>query len=94
MHAAAIIKAMEKGDAFLADRVYSGVPAGEFGREQEIGIGPMSGVSNVRYWCRKRDVEPSEALTRAILAKAKEGKRLMTDEEILAVIDTVQAETP
>ncbi len=94
VHAAAIIKAMEKGDAFLADRVYSGVPAGEFGREQEIGIGPMSGVSNVRYWCRKRDVEPSEALTRAILAKAKEGKRLMTDEEILAVIDTVQAETP
>jgi len=93
VHAAAIIKAMEKGDAFLADRVYSGVPAGEFGREQEIGIGPMSGVSNVRYWCRKRDVDPSEPLTRAILAKAKEGKRLMTDEEIFAVVEAVRGES-
>ncbi|MCZ7686875.1 MAG: LeuA family protein [Sandaracinaceae bacterium] len=91
VHAAAIIKAMEKGDAFLADRVYSGVPAGEFGREQEIGIGPMSGVSNVRFWCRKRDIEPSDELTKAILAKAKEGKRLMTDAEILAVVEAHRA---
>jgi len=87
VHAAAIIKAMEKGDAFLADHVYSGVPAGDFGREQEIGIGPMSGISNVRYWCRKRDIEPTEAITKAILAKAKESKRLMTDAEIHAVIE-------
>lgn len=91
VHAAAIIKAMEKGDSFLADRVYSGVPAGAFGREQEIGIGPMSGVSNVRFWCRKRDIEPSDELTKAILAKAKEGKRLMTDAEILAVVDAHSA---
>lgn len=92
VHAAAIIKAMETGDADLADRVYSGVPAGDFGREQEICIGPMSGVSNVRYWCRKRDVEPTDELTQAILAKAKEGKRLMTDAEVFAVVDAVQAE--
>lgn len=91
VHAAAIIKAMEKGDSFLADRVYSGVPAGAFGREQEIGIGPMSGVSNVRFWCRKRDIESSDELTKAILAKAKEGKRLMTDAEILAVVDAHSA---
>ncbi len=87
VHAAAIIKSMEKGDAYLADRVYSGVPAGELGREQEICIGPMSGVSNVRYWCRKRDIEPTDELAKAILAKAKEGKRLMTDEEVLAIIE-------
>ncbi len=92
VHAAAIIKAMEKGDAFLADRVYSGVPAGTFGREQEIGIGPMSGVSNVRFWCRKRDIEPSDELTKAILAKAKEGKRLMTDAEVYAVIEAHRSE--
>jgi 2-isopropylmalate synthase len=90
VHAAAIIKAMEKGEAALGDRVYSGVPAGEFGREQEICIGPMSGVSNVRYWCRKRDIEPEEDVTRAILAKAKEGKRLMTDDEVLLVISEVR----
>src|SRR6185436_8250881 len=50
VHAAAVIKAFRKGDAWLADRVYSGVPAGEFGREQRIRIGPMSGRSNVIWW--------------------------------------------
>ena len=58
VHAAAIIKAMQKGDAWLADRVYSGVPAGMFGRHQEIGIGFMSGASNVGYWLRQRGIEP------------------------------------
>jgi 2-isopropylmalate synthase len=86
VHAAAIIKAMEKGDAFLADRVYSGVPAAEFGREQEICIGPMSGISNVRFWCRKRDIEPTDDLVKAILTAAKNQKRLMTDAEIHAVV--------
>ncbi len=86
VHAAAIIKAIEKGDSFLADRVYSGVPAGEFGREQEICIGPMSGLSNVRYWCRKRDIEPTDDLAKAILATAKQSKRLMTDEEVFEVV--------
>jgi 2-isopropylmalate synthase len=43
VHAAAVIKAQRKGDHWLADRVYSGVPAHLFGREQAIEIGPMSG---------------------------------------------------
>jgi 2-isopropylmalate synthase len=81
---------MEKGDAYLGDRVYSGVPAGDFGREQDIGIGPMSGVSNVRYWCRQRDIEPTDDLAKAILARAKQGKRLMTDAEVLAVIEELR----
>jgi len=34
VHAAALVKALRKGDRWLADRVYSGVPAGMFGREQ------------------------------------------------------------
>ena len=55
VHAAAIVKAMQKGDVWLADRVYSGVPAGMFGRHQEIGIGFMSGASNVGYWLRQRE---------------------------------------
>ncbi len=86
VHAAAIIKSLEKGDRVLADKVYSGVPAGEFGREQEICIGPMSGVSNVKFWCRKRDIEPDDGLVKAILTKAKSGKRLMTDDEVRAVV--------
>ena len=67
VHAAAIAKAMQKGDEWLADRVYSGVPAGMFGRHQEIGIGFMSGASNVNYWLRERGIEPSEGLVQSIL---------------------------
>src|SRR5580658_6997042 len=66
VHAAAIIKAMPKGDTWLADRIYSGVPAGMFGRKQEICIGFMSGASNVTYWLNERGIEPNEALVTEI----------------------------
>jgi 2-isopropylmalate synthase len=89
VHAAAIIKAMAKGtagDAWLADRIYSGVPAGMFGRSQEICIGFMSGGSNVSYWLRQRNIEPSEQLVNEILKVAKESSALLTDDEVLAVV--------
>ena len=86
VHAAAIIKALEKGDAALADLVYSGVTASDYGREQQICIGPMSGGSNVRFWCRKRDIDPTEALTKAILERAKQSKRLMTEDEVRELV--------
>ncbi len=86
VHAAAIIKAQQKGDDWLADRIYSGVPAGMFGRQQEICIGYMSGASNVNYWLRQRDIEPTEALVKGILARAKESKHILTDDEVLGVI--------
>jgi 2-isopropylmalate synthase len=86
VHAAAIIKAQAKGDAWLADRVYSGVPAGMFGRSQEICIGYMSGASNVTYWLRTRNIEPSEELVRKILAKAKESDHILTDDEVMSIV--------
>ncbi|HWL86990.1 MAG TPA: LeuA family protein [Polyangiaceae bacterium] len=89
VHAAAIIKAMAKGDAWLADRVYSGVPAGAFGRVQEICIGFMSGASNVNYWLRKRGLPASEGLVQEILKAAKAQNHIMTDDEVLAVIARV-----
>ena len=54
VHAAAVIKAFRKQDRELVDAVYSGVPAGMVGREQEIEVGPMSGRSNVMFWLEKR----------------------------------------
>jgi len=86
VHAAAIVKAMKKGDAWLADRVYSGVPAGEFGREQTIAIGPMSGRSNVLHWLEKRGHAAPEARVAAILECAKRSDRPLTEEEILDVV--------
>jgi 2-isopropylmalate synthase len=86
VHAAAIVKALHKGDAWLADRVYSGVPAGMFGRSQEIGVGFMSGASNVGYWLRKRGLEPTEERVGAILRVAKGTRHVLTDDEMLAAI--------
>ncbi|WP_394831344.1 LeuA family protein [Pendulispora rubella] len=85
VHAAAIIKAMGKGDSWLADRIYSGVPAGVFGRSQEICVGAMSGASNVLHWLRKHDIAPSEELVTEILKIAKTRDHILTDEELLAI---------
>jgi len=40
VHAAAIVKALHRGDVELADAVYSGVPAALVGRRQEIESAP------------------------------------------------------
>jgi 2-isopropylmalate synthase len=87
VHAAAIIKAKKKADDFLADRVYSGVPAGLFGKEQEIEIGHMSGESNVVYWLTKRRIEPTEALVKKIFAAAKAKDRTLTEDEIMRLVN-------
>jgi 2-isopropylmalate synthase len=86
VHAAAIIKAEKKGDAWLADRIYSGVPAGMFGKEQEIEIGHYSGESNVVYWLKKHGYDATLGVVAAVLAAAKRGNRVLTDDEIVAVI--------
>jgi 2-isopropylmalate synthase len=91
VHAAAIIKAQQKGNAWLADRIYSGVPAGMFGRTQEIEIGFMSGASNVNYWLRLRQIEPSKELVDAILAKAKGSAQVLTEKEVLAIVEQHRA---
>jgi 2-isopropylmalate synthase len=90
VHASAIIKAMQKGDHYLADRIYSGVPAGMFGRQQEICIGFMSGASNVNFWLKQRGIEPDEQLVAAILNAAKGTTHILTDDEVLAVVAKVR----
>jgi 2-isopropylmalate synthase len=91
VHAAAIVKALERGDAWLADRVYSGVPAGTFGRHQEIAIGFMSGASNVNFWLRQRGIEPTAPLVSAILEVAKSTRYLLSDDEVMAVVSRARA---
>jgi isopropylmalate/homocitrate/citramalate synthase len=90
VHAAAVIKAYAKGDAWLANRIYSSVPAEEVGREQKIEIGHMSGKSNVIFWLKKRGYKPTDELVDAVFDKAKTVNRLLTDDEIKTVIDKVQ----
>ena len=85
VHAAAIIKAMNKDDVELANNVYSGVPSHMVGLEQLIEIGPMSGKSNVLYWLKKRGIEPTDERVNAIYDRAKKSDRLLTEEEILEI---------
>lgn len=86
VHAAAVIKAYEKGDAWLADRIYSGVPAGDFGMGQRIRIGPMSGRSNVVHWMRTQGIEPTDDRVGRVFEAAKRSHRLLEDPEILAIV--------
>jgi 2-isopropylmalate synthase len=91
VHAAAIIKAMAKGDTWLADRIYSGVPAGMIGRSQEIVIGFMSGASNVNFWLTQRNIPVDETLVSEILKVAKAQDHIMTEAEVMAVVSRVRA---
>ncbi|MGD2068472.1 MAG: LeuA family protein [Gemmatimonadota bacterium] len=87
VHAAAIVKAERKGDVWLADRVYSGIPASLVGRIQQIEIGPMSGLSNVKHWLKAHGHDPDDdALCRRIFQAAKETDHTLTEEELEGLI--------
>jgi 2-isopropylmalate synthase len=93
VHAAAVIKAIDKGDDWLADRVYSGVPAAWFGRHQEIEIGHMAGDSNIRYWLRVRNIDANDDLVAMIRTAAKSTNRLLENAEVKAIVAEWKAST-
>ena len=88
VHAAAVIKAIRKGNDWLANRVYSSVPADWVGLGQRIEVGPMSGESNVRFWLDEHNITADDGLVESILSKAKQGERTLTSDEILEIIRT------
>jgi len=94
VHAGAMLKAMRIGDTWLADRVYSGVPAAELGREQSITVGPMSGQANAVAWLTKRGLECTEERIAGILRAAKAGDHVLADDEIYALIGDGSATGP
>ena len=86
VHAAAIVKALHRGDAALADAVYSGVPASLVNRRQEIEIGPVAGHSNVTYWLELNGFDSGPDRIERILKLAKQSARILTDEEIRSAL--------
>ena len=82
VHAAAVIKALRKGDRDLADSVYSGVPASVVGRSQVIEVGPMSGESNVIYWLESHGFEATPERITRVFDRAKQSDRLLTQDEL------------
>ncbi|PYT07297.1 MAG: 2-isopropylmalate synthase [Acidobacteria bacterium] len=86
VHAAAVIKAFRKGDDWLADMVYSGVPAKMLNREQTIEIGPMSGKSNVIFWLQRKGIDVTNERVERIFNRAKQCDAVLTDEEVLLLV--------
>src|SRR2546430_11989297 len=80
VHAAAVIKALRKGDRALADRVYSAVPASVLGREQRIEVGPMSGESNVAYWLDSPRIAATRQRSHGIFDAAQAAGQLPAEE--------------
>jgi 2-isopropylmalate synthase len=82
VHAAAIIKAKRKGDDWLANRVYSSVPAEELGLSQKIEISQLSGLSNVKHWLETHGYDADdEAACKVLLEAAKRTDHVLTDDE-------------
>jgi isopropylmalate/homocitrate/citramalate synthase len=94
VHAAAVIKALRKNDVWLADRVYSGVPASDFGFAQNIRIGPMSGRSNIVFWLERQGMEPKDDVVDRIYDAAKRSDRLLEDDELLALAGGPRTSAP
>jgi 2-isopropylmalate synthase len=90
VHAAAIVKARRMGDSWLADRVYSGVPAAGFGKRQLLEIGHMSGLSNVLSWLEDHGLPLDDTLAGTILARAKTFDRVLVEAEVFEIIRGVR----
>ncbi len=86
VHAAAIVKARKVGEDWLADRVYSGVPASMVGRSQKIEIGFMSGAANVTHWLSSHGIPAEKDLIERILQVAKERTHILSDEEVMEIV--------
>ena len=87
VHAAAIAKALRTGDDYLADVIYSGVPAGMFGLSQQIEIGRMSGKSNVLFWLASKKLPDHPDLVSSILTEAHESRSVLTEEQLHGIVE-------
>ena len=84
VHAAAIVKAQQLERTDLADRVYSSVPAVDFGCRQRIEVGFYSGKANVTFWLREHGLAVTDPVADAIFALAKASRVTLDDETIFA----------
>ncbi|MCC6623326.1 MAG: 2-isopropylmalate synthase [Deltaproteobacteria bacterium] len=86
VHAAAIVKALDKGGTGAADLVYSGVPAELVGRAQDIVVGPLSGDANIVAWLARRQLPTNPGLVAELRRHAKASDHVVPDDELLAVV--------
>ena len=82
IHASAVSKALRMGQKEIINGVYSGVPSDDFGIQQRVALGPVSGRSNVVCWLREHDLVISDPLVNYLLAQAKAADECLTEEDI------------
>ena len=85
-HAAAVAKALRQGDSWLAELVYSCLPASELGRTQSIEVGPLSGEANVKYYLDRKGITAGDDVVREVVVRAKARGRLLLGSEIDAIV--------
>ena len=86
VHAAAVAKALRRGDTAAADLVYCGVPAALVGKSQTLEVGPLSGESNVIAWLDARGHGANPALVAALLRSAKRSDHTLSDDELEGIV--------
>ncbi len=85
IHGAGIAKAYAKGRPDLAGIVYSSVDPHEYGREPELGVGPLSGERNAIANLQRLDIEPTKERIDRVLKLAQLLYKELDDDEIARV---------
>jgi 2-isopropylmalate synthase len=92
IHAAAILRARERGDTELADLVYSSLPASAFGLHQAFALSAMSGHAGVRHWLTQHGYDSrDETLVETLLRAAKDSPRALSEQEAERVVRATAA---
>jgi isopropylmalate/homocitrate/citramalate synthase len=86
VHAAAIRKAQRLGDIWLAERVYTGVPASLVGRTQVIEVGPGSGRANIVAWLQSQGFTDDPPMVRRLQRAVAKASRVFTGQELLELV--------
>ena len=91
-HATALVKALRTGNRSLADDVGSAVPASFVGAEHCIDVGPVSGLSNVRWWLSQHGYDAGDlVLMRELLLCVKQMQRVASNDELRDMADALLA---
>jgi len=85
VHAAAIRKAEHIGGRWLAERIYTGIPASTVGRTQVIDVGPGSGRANILCWLDAHGITPRPSLIQRMQDAIAGADQVLTDQQLLAI---------
>jgi len=89
VHAAAIKKALEQNDKFLAGNVYTSIDPALLGKTHEILVGPVSGKANAEWVLKKINITPNPKLIGLILDKAKTERKILSEIDILKIVKSL-----